>query len=209
VLFSGLLVGGFLSMAPYYTNGLGLDISQTARFMTVLIIGGLVLQWPLGRLSDIIDRRIVILGICLVAAAICIGFVSYGDNSYVRLLLAAAYGGVCFTLYPVSVAYMNDYVDDDQRVGASAGLLLAYSFGASVGPISASAVMSWLGPEGLFIHSAGAAGAVVLFVIWRMAQRETIPLAEQTTYISMPRTSSVVYELDPLVKKPSGRKSRK
>src|SRR6218665_1273486 len=116
---TGLMLGAFYGLGAIFARGAGLVDAGTALFMSATILGGVALQWPLGRLSDRIDRRKVIV-VCLVAT-LGISFAMFaGTEGRVELMLAGAlFGGACFALYPLCVAHTNDHLPSSQRVGAT------------------------------------------------------------------------------------------
>ncbi|EWY39770.1 major facilitator transporter [Skermanella stibiiresistens SB22] len=196
---SGLVTGAIYGLAPVYGTGAGFGTAGTALFMTVIILGGVALQWPLGKLSDLFDRRTVIIGLSAATAAASLGMIAAaGMESQIPLMLVAAlFGGLSFTIYPVCVAHTNDHIDKSELVQASGGLILAYSVGATIGPLAGSAVMSALGNPGLFTFTAAGAATAVVFGLYRAVQRPALPAEAQGPFQSLPRTTPVVAPLDP------------
>ncbi len=196
---AGALIGAVYGMGPSFAQQAGLDVVQTTRFMGVVIVGGLILQWPFGKLSDIIDRRLVILAIAVGTLLICLFIMNKtAANGMGLLALGALYGGVAFALYPICVAYTNDYARSDELVPVSAGLLIAFGLGAAIGPIAASRFMVEFGARGLFLFCSYIAIALVIFIGWRMALRpNTLAVADQGDFKPMSRTTAVISELDP------------
>ncbi len=194
----GLIMGSVYGLGPLYAQRIGFDAQRTAEFMGALIIGGLLLQWPIGKISDRIDRRVVIAGVTAASVAVSLAIVGRDSGSgLVLLALTALFGGLSFTLYPLSVAYTNDHLAPSELVAASGGLIMAYGVGASLGPASASVAMNVFGAGGLFAYNAAVSGLMLLFVLWRMRARASVPMAEQGAFTPMPLTSPVVSELDP------------
>ncbi|MGP9819820.1 MFS transporter [Salinarimonas sp. NSM] len=195
---SGLVLGAIYSLAPVYASGQGLDLSDTATFMSAIIFGGVLLQWPLGRLSDRYDRRLVIVGTMAAGAVVSFAMLpTPGLGFWAMLLVGALYGGIGFAIYPLCVAHTNDHLEREERVGASGGLVLTYSAGATVGPPIAAAVMGALGPSGLFVFS-GVIGVVSIgFAVWRLRARPSVPADQQMRFQSLPRTTPVAAPLDP------------
>lgn len=195
---SGLMLGAIYGLGPLFAQRVGLETSQVANFMGAVIIGGLVLQWPIGRISDSIDRRTVMLGVALATAFTCLALLGKGvQHGNGLLALAALFGGLSFTLYPLAVAYTNDYLEADDLVPASGGLIMAYGLGAAVGPAAASWAMDGLGPDGLFQFCGAVAGLTAAFIALRMSQRDAPAMADQGDFTAMPRTTQVIYEIDP------------
>jgi MFS family permease len=196
---SGLVLGAVYALGPVFARGVaGLDAGGAALFMSALIFGGVLLQWPLGRLSDRFDRRRVIVGTlaALVAAAIVLPALARGGQA---ALLGAAmlFGGFAFALYPLCVGHTNDHLARGDRVAASGGLVLSYSAGATAGPLLGSAAMSALGASGLFVFVALIAALALGFGLWRMAARPPVPADRQGPFQPLPGTTPVAAPLDP------------
>ena len=195
----GLVSGGLYGTGTIYAVGQGFDIASTSLFMTALILGGLLLQYPIGRLSDMFDRRLVIIGTSTSLALVStfIIWLSAGpwwsilffiDNAtkWPFLLTALTIGGIAATLYPLSVAYANDYMEPHQLVPASGGLVLTYGLGAIVGPTLSAAGMTAFGPPALFGFIASVGILSCGFTLYRVTQRSWIPIAGKETYVLMP-----------------------
>jgi MFS family permease len=195
---SGLILGAVYSLMPVYASGIGFDLSQTASLMSALIFGGVLLQWPLVLLSDLLDRRKVIVGVIVAGALTSVAMIGASVAGEVTLmLLAAIFGGIAFVLYPLCVAHTNDHLAREERIGASGGLVLSYSAGATVGPPVAAGVMGLAGPSGLFMFTAGIGIVSVAFAIWRMNVRSPVPADRQGPFLTLPRTTPVAAPLDP------------
>lgn len=200
-LACGLVNSAFYALAPIFVLSLGHGVGGVSRFMGVAVLAGLVLQWPLGKLSDVFDRRTILIVIAAASASVAAVVASLGGGElWLLVLLAALYGGASFTLYPLSVAHANDYIDAADLVPASAGLLMAYGIGAVLGPLSASVVMMALGPVALFGYIALIGAGLALFGLYRTRVRAPVPNEEQIPFVALPRTSPVVGELDPRAK---------
>jgi Sugar phosphate permease len=122
VLLTGVMLGAFYGLGAVYVRRLGLNLSGTALFMSVVIMGGVALQWPLGRLSDRLDRRKVIVLSFAGALLASFGIALLGRPGAALLGLGALFGGLSFALYPLCVAHTNDHLEPHQRVAASSGL---------------------------------------------------------------------------------------
>ena len=193
---TGLLLGAFYGLAAIYARRIGLGLGDTATFMTTVIIGGVALQWPLGRLSDHYDRRLVIVGGFALTLAVSIALAWQPDGPLL-LALGFAFGGLSFALYPLSVAHANDRLLPSERVTASAQLVLIYSVGAALGPIGAAAAMTAAGAGGLFVFIALAAGVLLGFGLWRLVASEAVPGEAQQDFQILPRTTPTAALLDP------------
>jgi len=197
-LAAGVILGAFYGVGPLFAQLTGLDRAALASFMSATIIGGLVLQWPVGRFSDDRDRRSVMLGICGGVVLICFALmgkdIHYGSA---LLVLGALFGGLSFTLYPLAVAYTNDYLETEDLVPASGGLVMAYGLGAALGPLGASGAVQVFGGGGLFGFCALVAVGLSLLIIVRMRQRAAMATEDQSDFLMVPRTSPVATEMDP------------
>ncbi len=193
---TGLLLGAFYGLAAIYARRIGLNLGDTATFMMTVILGGVALQWPLGRLSDRYDRRRVIIACFAATLAVSIALTTL-PGGLVLLGLGATFGGLSFALYPLCVAYANDRLLPSERVTASGQLVLLYSAGAALGPLGAAAAMTLTGAGGLFLFIAFAAATMLVFGLWRLATSDPVPGAAQQDFQILPRTTPVAALLDP------------
>jgi MFS family permease len=193
----GIMIGAFYGLGAVYAQRLGLQLAETAAFMSAVIVGGVALQWPLGMLSDFMDRRSVIIGVLAGASLSALGLGLFSE--YVTALaFGAMFGGFSFALYPLCVAHTHDHVSAADRVSASGGLVLVYSAGAAVGPLAGAASFEALGPKGLFIFIAACGAGALVFALWRVSARASVPNALQRAFQMLPRTTPVSARLDPL-----------
>lgn len=153
VLCAGLINASVFGLGPVFATNIGLSEARLSIFMATVIMSGLILQWPIGRLSDRIGRGplLVVIPILVALAAFTITLVSD-----FRLLLASVgvFGALLFTIYSLSSATAHDQVGTEQRVQVAGALLITYGTGASIGPIIAGQFMSLMGPQGLFAYFA-------------------------------------------------------
>ena len=172
-LIAGLTNSAINSMGPIFANSIGLSLGQISTFMASILLGGMLLQFPVGRLSDHFDRRTILISSALATALISVGIVWAAASHHVFALFGFCllYGGFCYTIYPMSSAQVNDLADQNRLVQVSAGLLLAYGTGASIGPILASQIMGRVGPYGLFYYVIGCTLFLASFTIIRVLQR--------------------------------------
>nr|WP_314468687.1 MFS transporter [uncultured Novosphingobium sp.] len=194
---TGIMLGAFYAMGAVYARRSGLDLSATALFMSVVIMGGVALQWPLGRLSDRMDRRMVIV-MAFAGTLVASLAIALTEGNLPLLTFGALWGGLSFALYPLCVAHTNDHLSAEQRVAASGGLVLLYSLGAAIGPSLGALAMTLLGTAGLFLFVAACAGAALAFGLWRQVRSEPVPGHLQETYVVLPRTTPMSAALDPV-----------
>lgn len=149
-LLSGLAMGAFWGLLPVYARSLGFDLQAVGTYMSVAIVGGAALQWPVGRWSDRQDRRVALAVICALAAVLALAQFAVAPWRGATLVLIFFYGGLSFTVYPIVVAHLVDHLAPDELLSASSSVLLIYGVGSAVGPIAAGALMSAAGPGALF-----------------------------------------------------------
>ena len=196
---AGVIAGSFFAMGPVYAGGAGFSLSEVAALMGATILGGLVLQWPLGKLADVYDRRSTILGVALAVGGCSFAIAIAGAGPSLLILgLAALWGGLAFTVYPLSLALANDFVAPEDLVGAAAGLLMMHGVGMIVGPIGSAYLMERIGPAGLFWGVGATALLLALFALYRKQVGEPLPLDEQTDFVAVPLAATVLTAtLDP------------
>ena len=169
---AGMINATMNSLGPVFASESGLNLHEISTFMAAVIMGGILLQFPVGRLSDLWDRRSVLFIITVGAVLAGLGIIEAGDHAVYWLFAAGAvYGAFCYTIYPLSAAQINDLADPDKLVQISSGLLIAYGTGAVCGPIIASQLMGRYGPQGMFYFTVAAVGGLAVFTVWRMARR--------------------------------------
>ncbi|MGE0256698.1 MAG: MFS transporter [Alphaproteobacteria bacterium] len=202
---TGLLLGAFYGLAPVWLIDEGIEPAETGVYIAAAVFGGLALQWPIGLLSDRVDRRIVIVGTAAAAGVLAAAIaVVGGDDPMVLAVLLAGLGGAMFTLWPVAVAHAADFLRGaGAMVGLSAGILMVYSIAAVAGPIVAGFAQSELGGGTLFWFMAGVALLLAAFGAWRSTRRPTPPAEERVPYVALPRTTPTVGELDPRADDPA------
>ena len=196
---AGLVTSAVSALGPTFGERIGMSAAYIALFLMGMRLGSFVMQYPVGAASDRYDRRRVIIALGTSAAVISlILFISGTSNPIAILVLGALFGGVNQPLYGLSVAHANDFADEDSFVSVSAGLLLGYGLGASVGPSLAAPVMGWTGPSGLFLYTAVVLLATVAFVIYRSTRRATVRSDEKGHFITVhPSLMGSGVRLDP------------
>jgi MFS family permease len=195
---TGVMLGAFYGLGAVFARGVSLTDSGTALFMSATILGGVALQYPLGRLSDFVDRRKVIVAGFLATFAVCLGIIFTAEGSHQLMLGGGLFVGACFALYPLCVAHTNDHLRTSQRVSATGGLVLVYSLGAAAGPLLAATLMDAMGPRGLFAFIALCAAALLVFALLRLCSAPPVPGNRQRPYLVLPRTTPLAAKLDPL-----------
>jgi MFS family permease len=205
-LFIGCANSAFWSLAPIFAQARFGSTDGVALFMAAAVVGGALAQWPVGRLSDRMDRRRTMVAVCLAAAGAASALATLeGAAAPLVMLLAFAFGAFALSLYSLCVAHANDYVSADAFVEASSELLMMFGIGAMAGPLAASAVMARAGVEGVFLFTATVHVALAAFILYRMTRRAPAPPEERTVFVAVPaRASPTVFQLDPRSGGPPG-----
>ena len=195
----GLANGPFWALAPVFAQRENGDVASVAIFMSVAVISGAVGQYPLGKLSDNIDRRKVIILASLGAAMAGIGLAFIGHHSGpVFFGVAALFGFFAFPIYSLAVAHLNDFVEADGFVEAASGLLLMFAAGAVVGPLIASALMRYYGVNTLFAYTATVHIALAAFAFYRLRNRAPALAQDRVDFVDSLRVAQTVSVIDPL-----------
>jgi MFS family permease len=190
------LLGGVYAtqsgMGAVFGTQIGWSASQTALFVAMLFAGALVLQYPIGWLSDRIDRRKLIFGAAAVGMTFsALGWISGGG---LWVLMGAAFfaGGVTTPLYALFLAYTNDFLSAEDMPAASGGLVFTFGVGAIAGPLITGWAMEAVGPFGFWLVLGATFGAMALYALYRMTQRSHMPVDETESYLGVVPTASPV-----------------
>jgi MFS family permease len=201
VLLIGLVNGAFGTLAAVWGLGIGLGTPAIALMISITVVAGALTQLPAGRISDKVDRRYVITATAAGAAVTALVIMAVNPVSpNVVFPLVAIYGGLAYPLYGLAVAHANDYADASDFVAVSGGLLLLYGVGTMVGPLAASAAMTWIGPEALFIATASGHVVIAAYAFYRTTRRAPIPESVREAYQPVPSGRGLTPEslvLDP------------
>ncbi len=182
-LSCGMANGAFGTLAPVYGYQQGLDAGGIAVLFATAAILGAVAQIPAGRLSDHIDRRLVLIG--LAGSAALVGTLTLIVNPAAGILmyvLFAAYGFAANPLYAVAVAHANDFARDGDFAKVAGGMLLFLGVGLAIGPALASVLMSVFGPVALFMVTVTFHGALAVAAWLRMRVRKSVDAAERAPF---------------------------
>jgi MFS family permease len=192
----GMTNSAFRTLSPIYAQDIGMSVADVATFVSMSIIGGALVQYPLGYASDRYDRRKVILvtTALALASALAIGLLA-GDNRLLNFTIVFVFGCFAMPLYSLSAAHANDRAGPHEFVMLNAALMLFYSVGAIVGPFTAAAGMERFGPHALFHFSAGVYVVFLVITIWRMAVRGPTDDSERGRFTALLRTSTLFARL--------------
>lgn len=179
-------------MGAVFGTQIGLSTPQIALFVAMLFAGALFLQFPIGWLSDIMDRRKLILGAAALGAAACVFGLTTEGRSELLLIAAFLAGGVTTPLYSLFLAYANDDLPADDMPAASGGLVFVFGIGAIGGPLLAGWAMQFFGPQGFWFLLAVTFGGIVLYALYRMTQRPPLQVKDTDSYLNVLPTTSLV-----------------
>ncbi len=171
MLLTGGIYAAMFGMASVWGAKSALTIGQIAAYGAALYVGGLVLQYPIGYLSDRIDRRLLILWMSVGGAALMIAAAGFRLPFNVVLGVALLLGGTINPLYSLLIAHTNDFLTKEEMPSASARLIFLNGFGAIFGPISTGWLMGVVGAAGYFLFIGALFAMLALYAAWRMSQR--------------------------------------
>lgn len=204
---SGLILSVAYGLLPFFYARIGLQIADIADMMAYLILGGMCLQYPLGRLSDRFDRRLVLVFLFSAILLVGLAFVLLhpNANSVQAAMMTLMLGGVIFAVYPISLSQACDELNPSQVVAANQGLLLCYSVGAMSGPLLAPLFIHHIGPYGIFVYFSCMSAVCLVFLIWRRLVRAPVPLQEHVAFSASLPNTPLMAELDPRADTPPQR----
>ena len=197
-LIAGLVQGALWGLLPIYAAAQGLDAVAVGTYVSVAVLGGMILQWPLGRLADRVDRRLALAAISAVAALAALAqLLLPAGGSATALALIFAFGGMAFSLYPIAVAHLVDYLERDELMSASSSLLLVNGVGSAVGPLAAGLLMNRGQPWLLFAWFFALSALLSAYALYRFMRRRRdvsardhfVPLVSTTSESLDPRSS--------------------
>jgi MFS family permease len=168
IFLLGMAIGAVWALGPVFALAKTGDLASAAQFMSAVVLGGAIAQWPLGKLSDHFDRRHVLIGIALAAsiASVAVAMLPHLDGGW--LIFAVLFGATILPGYAVASAHVFDVADRSEYVQVSGGLLLLYGVGSTLGPFLAALAIEWFGPAALAVFVALAQLGIVTFVVVRM-----------------------------------------
>lgn len=187
IFAAGLANGSIFGMGAVYAHEVGMSINGVAAFMGALIVGGAALQLPIGKLADIFDRRLVMtITTILAAAAALIADAAVNMSMLWFLVTMGLFGGLGLSLYSLSLAFTNDFLEPSELLGASSDLILALGIGSIIGPLAVGFIMDRFGPSGFFWWLFLVFGFFGLYALWRIKSVPALPMEEQGPYMVVP-----------------------
>ncbi len=179
-ILGGVFAAQF-GMSAVYATSIGLSVPQISAFVGTIFMGAMLMQYPIGWMSDRMDRRRLIFGLAILGSGSGMLGIVMGE-SYAALLGAAfLMGGVSNPLYSLLIAYTNDFLDHDDMPAASGGLIFVNGLGAIAGPVVTGYAMSRMGPDGFWVYMGGLMILLAAYIAYRMTQRPS-PYADTADY---------------------------
>lgn len=188
---SGLAMGAFWGLAPVYANGLGFDAGGVGLVMSMTILGGALLQVPIGRYSDRHDRPKVMTRVVWLAVLVAAVMPLFPAQSAL-LVLFFIWGGLAFSLYPLAVAQLIDQLQPEEVVAGSSDMLVLHGAGCAVAPLLAGALMNLLGPSGLPVYIALVLAILGGYALYRRHRVTDLVTGEAGHFEPMVQTSGQV-----------------
>ena len=193
----GLAMSAFWALAPVFFQKTGLGSDRIGYIMSVTILGGFLVQWPVGWVSDRVDRRSVITVMATLAALVAFALPFFAGVWTGLLILSLLFGAASFPIYSLTVAHVNDFIDRGEALAVSSSLLLVYGAGAIAGPIIGGILMDWIGAGGLYYYIAFMFAGIGAFAVFRMARSGPSPEETHEAFTPTLATTPQVLGLDP------------
>lgn len=201
-LIAGVVAGTWNFLAAIYGGMNGLSNFGIATMLACAMIGGALFQYPIGRASDFVDRRYVMVVAGLIGFALSMTMILFHPTSPIALYtMMFLFGSVIYPIYSLNVAHANDYADNSEFVKISGGLLIIYGVGSVIGPQVSGRLMDAMGPHGFFVTMAMAFGVYGLHAFWRIKRFDRPAVSDQKTEFKFHtpdgQTTPVTMQLDP------------
>ena len=193
---SGMALGAFWGMAPVYASLSGFDATGVGLLMSSAILGGALLQWPIGIYSDKHDRRLVLFWVVALSVLVAV-LMSLLPAGRLLLGLIFIWGGLAFAIYPIAVAQLIDQLHSDEILAGSSSLLMVNGIGSVCGPLLAGVLMQQLGAQALPLYFAATLGLLAAYTLYRLRHVSDLVSAPAGHFMPMLRTSHTVLELMP------------
>lgn len=201
----GIANGAWGTLGAVFGAKTGITTTEIALMVSVTIAAGAIMQVPIGRISDMVDRRYVMAGVSALAALVgLVAFVTNPTSPWVIITMTGLYGALAYAIYPVAVAHANDYATAETFVKVSGGLLLLYGFGTMIGPLVAAAAMEELWPSALFAVTALSHICIAIYVLFRSRRRASVPHDEKDQFTAIVPERGATQETFNLTPRPDG-----
>jgi MFS family permease len=195
-LLNGLILTGFFTVGPLFGVKIGFDQQHVVLLMACVSLGGLFLQWPIGYVSDKVDRLHALIGLGVGVLAVAAALVTVDRRTPFVLIgvLFAIFGGFAESLYAVGVAHANDRADKTDYVALSSTLLFIWALGAAIGPTTGTYAIQLISPSAFFGYVVALTIAFTVFALWRLYRRKLDHVVEEREeFLAYPQTSPEIY----------------
>jgi MFS family permease len=192
----GGVFAGIFGMASVFGTEKGLSVSQIALFVASIYTGGLLAQFPIGWISDRMDRRRLIMVLTAFGAIVTLVGTFFTAATPVVMVLGFLIGGVANPLYSLLIAYTNDFLEHSDMAAASGGLLFINGLGAITGPLLIGWLMTRFGADAFFLFIATLFGLIAVYAVYRMTRRPAPSVEATSSYAPvLPQASPVALEV--------------
>ena len=189
----GMTAAMTFAVGAIYATAIGLSPKQSALFVASVTLANMIIQYPVGRLSDILDRRMVILSVAIVASIAAFAASLYGPENYWLLILCTAlYGGFSMTIYSLCISHANDYLTPNQMVSMASTMIAVNGLGAIIGPSFIGVMMDIFGSFIFFIVIGLIHIFLVGFTLYRMSVKPAVPAEAQGPFVAVPEMGTAV-----------------
>ncbi|WP_423908609.1 MFS transporter [Candidatus Spongiihabitans sp.] len=180
---TGIAQGTVFGLGAVYARQELYDVKLISIFMASFLLGSLIFQWPIGWISDRVSRRVVMIGMSVMAIAACIAAMLLPKSGPLFFAVIVILGGAVMPMYSLSIAYANDRLKPEQIVPASGGLVMVAGMGLSAGPIIVSFLMGKFGSMFYFIGIASAFALLMVFAVYRMTVTKRVAPSDRKSIV--------------------------
>ena len=192
IFLLGGIFAALFGMTSVYGTEKNMSVGEISIFVGIIYIGGMLLQFPIGWISDRMDRRLLIIGITIAGGLACLMAFNAASNLTVILICSFIIGGVANPLYSLLLAYTNDFLDHDDMAAASGGLIFVNGVGAIAGPLVVGWMMGRYGPDSFFLYIGILLFLMAVYAIYRIFQRQAPSVDDTASYQPVFATASPV-----------------
>ena len=192
IFLLGGIFAALFGMTSVYGTEKNMSVGEISIFVGIIYIGGMLLQFPIGWISDRMDRRLLIIGITIAGSLACLMAFNAASNLTVILICSFIIGGVANPLYSLLLAYTNDFLDHDDMAAASGGLIFVNGVGAIAGPLVVGWMMGRYGPDSFFLYIGILLFLMAVYAIYRTFQRQAPSVDDTASYQPVFATASPV-----------------
>ena len=179
-------------MSAVFGTLIGMTADQISLLVAMLFAGALAFQYPIGWISDRMDRRRLIFAASMIGGVSCIFGWLAGGGLWPMMASAFVAGGMTTPLYALLLAHTNDFLSPEDMPAASGGLVFTFGLGAIIGPLATGWAMEWAGPFTFWLVLSVTFVAIALYALYRMTQRPGIPVDQTEPYLGVTPSATPV-----------------